>query len=55
MKLDIVYNLDVFDFLIKKVDNNSVDLAVIDPPYNLAKAEWDTFLNEADFFELYLL
>jgi site-specific DNA-methyltransferase (adenine-specific) len=47
MKKDIknncIYNLDVINFLNNKVDDNSVDLAVIDPPYNMKKADWDTF------------
>lgn len=49
MKTDIIYNLDVFDFLDSKVDNSSIDLAVVDPPYNMKKAEWDTFKNHDDF------
>ncbi len=43
-----IYNLDCFDFL-KKIDNNSINLAVIDPPYNMSKADWDTFKNQKDF------
>ena len=50
MKIDVIYNLDVFKFF-TKVDNNSIDLAVIDPPYNLNKADWDTFKNEKEFFD----
>lgn len=34
-----IYNLDVLDFLNQKVSDNSIDLAVIDPPYNMKKAE----------------
>jgi site-specific DNA-methyltransferase (adenine-specific) len=44
-----IYNLDVFDFLNNKVKDNSIDLAVIDPPYNMKKADWDTFKNQDDF------
>jgi len=49
--LDInkIYNLDCFDFL-EKIDNNAVDLAIIDPPYNLRKARWDIFKSEKKFF-----
>jgi site-specific DNA-methyltransferase (adenine-specific) len=49
MEIDKVYNLDVFDFLNNKVMNDSINLAVIDPPYNMKKADWDTFENQDDF------
>ncbi len=35
LKKNVLYNTDVFDGL-KKIPNNSVNLALIDPPYNLA-------------------
>lgn len=50
LKTNEIYNLDCFDFL-SKVDDKSVNLAVIDPPYNLHKARWDTFKNEKKFFD----
>ena len=34
---------------LKKVDDGFVDLAVIDPPYNLKKGSWDTFKSQAEF------
>ena len=40
---------DCFDF-IKSIDDDIIDLAVIDPPYSLKKGDWDTFSNEAAFF-----
>ncbi len=46
-----IYNLDVFEFLETKVSDESVDLIVTDPPYNLKKADWDTFKSEKDFFD----
>ncbi len=49
MRVNTVYHLDVFDFLADKVANNSVDLAVIDPPYNMKKADWDTFKSREEF------
>ena len=49
-EINKIYNLDCFNFL-KKIDDNVVDLAVIDPPYNLRKAKWDTFKSEKDFFD----
>jgi site-specific DNA-methyltransferase (adenine-specific) len=42
--------MDCIDFL-KKIDNGFVDLAVLDPPYNLKKADWDTFKSEKKFLE----
>lgn len=51
MNKNKIYNLDVFDFLNNKVSNESVDLIVTDPPYNLKKAEWDTFKSEKEFFD----
>lgn len=44
------YKLDCFEFL-DGVPDNSVDLAVIDPPYNLKKADWDTFRDHGQFLE----
>lgn len=49
IKRNCIYNLDVFDFLNAKVANDSIDLTVIDPPYNMKKADWDTFKNQDDF------
>ena len=49
LKINEIYNLDCFDFL-NKIDDKSIDLAILDPPYNLHKAEWDTFKNEKSFF-----
>jgi site-specific DNA-methyltransferase (adenine-specific) len=50
LKINDIYNLDCFDFL-KQIDDNSIDLAVIDPPYNMHKAEWDTFKSQNKFLE----
>jgi len=49
-ELNKIYCMDAIEFL-KKIPDNSVDLAVIDPPYNLKKADWDTFTSEKDFFK----
>jgi len=49
-KINEIYNLDCFEFL-NQIDNEIVDLAIIDPPYNLNKAKWDTFKSEKDFFD----
>lgn len=45
-----IYLSDCFEFL-NKVDDDSIDLAVIDPPYNFAKDTWDKFQSEEQFFE----
>lgn len=45
-----IYNMDCLEFL-KQVKNLSVDLAIIDPPYNMGKADWDTFTNHDDFMK----
>ena len=42
--------MDCFKFL-EQVDNGTVDLAVLDPPYNMGKAGWDTFKSEEVFLK----
>ncbi len=49
LKKNQIYHSDCLDFL-NQVQSRSVDLAVIDPPYNMRKADWDTFDNEKEFF-----
>ena len=44
-----IYNMDCLDFL-DRVADKVVDLAVIDPPYNMQKAGWDSFVSEEAFF-----
>lgn len=41
--------MDCRDFL-HRLPDNSLDLAIIDPPYNMDKADWDTFQS----FEAYM-
>lgn len=43
-----IYNLDCMDF-IDKLTDNSIDLLLTDPPYNMRKAEWDTFESQEEF------
>ncbi len=50
LKINEIYNLDCFNFL-KKIDDGIIDLAVIDPPYNMKKAQWDTFKSHDDFLK----
>jgi site-specific DNA-methyltransferase (adenine-specific) len=45
-----IYKLDCFDFL-SRLEDTTVDLAIIDPPYNLSKADWDTFGSEKEFLD----
>lgn len=33
------------------LESESVDLVVADPPYNISKAEWDTFESQAQYIE----
>lgn len=50
LAINQVFDLDCFEFL-ERVDDSVVDLAVIDPPYNMKKAEWDTFESDTLFFD----
>ncbi len=49
MEINKIYAMDCFKFL-ENIEDNLVNLAVIDPPYNLKKADWDSFKNEKEFF-----
>ena len=50
LKTNQIYHTDCFEFL-KEVGDGSVNLAVIDPPYNMHKADWDTFTSGKEFFD----
>ena len=50
MENNKVYFADVMEFIPKLMDN-SIDLAIVDPPYNLNKGDWDTFVNDEVYFE----
>lgn len=45
-----LYKVDAADFL-KTLDSSSVDLIFSDPPYNIKKAEWDTFSSQKEYVE----
>ncbi|NGP87072.1 DNA methyltransferase [Fodinibius halophilus] len=45
-----LFNLDAIDFL-KSMESESVDLIFADPPYNIKKAEWDTFESQKEYVE----
>ena len=44
-----IYCMDYKKYL-TGVKNKSIDLVVIDPPYNMSKDKWDTFKTETDFY-----
>lgn len=50
LQLNQIYHMDCFEFL-ALTDDESVDLAVLDPPYNMNKAAWDSFTSNSEFFD----
>lgn len=50
MRLNKIYNIDCFDF-IHKLDDDSIDLLIADPPYNLKIDKWDYFENFNSYLE----
>jgi site-specific DNA-methyltransferase (adenine-specific) len=44
LTLNKIYNVDFFDG-ISQIKDKSVDLIIIDPPYNIGKDEWDKIDN----------
>lgn len=49
-KIDSVYGIDCFEFL-KKLDDEIIDLAIVDPPYNMKKTDWDVFRNVDEYLK----
>lgn len=49
-----LYQMDVLQFL-KSIDSESVDLVFADPPYNIKKAEWDTFQSQKQYVDWSML
>lgn len=47
---DTIYKMDVFEYL-QLVPDNVIDLAIVDPPYNLKVAQWDSFASEQVFLD----
>lgn len=45
-----IYHMDCLEFL-DQLDNDSIDLIIADPPYNMDKAEWDSFDSHDSFLE----
>lgn len=50
LEINKVYCADILDFL-PHLEDQSIDLAIIDPPYNLNKGYWDTFSSEEAYFD----
>lgn len=50
MEINKIYKKDAIKFL-NDVEERTVDLAVIDPPYNMSKASWDTFKSQDEFLK----
>lgn len=49
-----LYNQDAISFM-KTIESGSVDLIFADPPYNIKKAEWDTFASQKEYVEWSML
>jgi len=45
-----LYNQDAIDFL-KSIETGTIDLIFADPPYNIKKAEWDTFSSQKEYVD----
>jgi DNA modification methylase len=45
-----IHNSDCL-FIIKEIENNSVDLVILDPPYNVNAAEWDNIPNYIEWMQ----
>ncbi|ELR70153.1 Putative methyltransferase [Fulvivirga imtechensis AK7] len=45
-----LYQADALKFL-QSLENNSIDLIFADPPYNIKKAQWDTFSSQKEYVD----
>ena len=45
-----LYKEDAINFL-KSLESNSIDLVFADPPYNIKKAQWDTFSSQKEYVD----
>lgn len=45
-----LYQMDAIDYM-KSIPTESIDLIFADPPYNIKKAEWDTFSSQKEYVE----
>ena len=53
-ELGKLYNLDVLKFF-NSIEDESIDLVFADPPYNIKKAEWDTFQSQKQYVDWSML
>ena len=49
-KFGTLYNYDAVNFF-RQLESNSVDLIFADPPYNIKKAEWDSFTSQKEYVD----
>ncbi len=49
-----LYKKDAIEYL-KTLEPNSIDLIFADPPYNIKKAEWDTFSSQKEYVDWSML
>ena len=49
-----LFNIDALKFL-KSLESESVDLVFADPPYNIKKAEWDSFQSQKQYVDWSIL
>ena len=50
LEINNIYNIDAFEGL-KQIDNESVDLVLVDPPYLIGYKDWDKRQNFIEFTE----
>lgn len=50
MELNKIYNEDCLEGM-RKLEENSVDLILTDPPYNIGKDSWDKWKKQEDYIE----
>ncbi|CFW93384.1 Modification methylase MboII [endosymbiont DhMRE of Dentiscutata heterogama] len=49
LKINQIHQMDILQFL-DRLEENSIDLVIADPPHNLIDAEWDQFKDKKEFF-----
>ncbi|MFO7999931.1 MAG: DNA methyltransferase [Marinilabilia sp.] len=49
-ELGELYNIDAVKHL-KEMPSHSIDLIFADPPYNIKKAQWDSFANQKEYVD----
>jgi len=54
MKIDVIYNEDCLGGM-PRLDNESIDLIIADPPYNINKADWDRIPNYIEWCGKWIL